>query len=51
MISLTDTTSPTAVVLERFVYDPYGSVTVLNASTWATTTDSKSWVYYFQGGR
>ena len=37
-------------VLERFTYDPYGSVTVLT-SAWATTTDSQNWVYYFQGGR
>jgi len=37
-------------VLERFTYDPYGSITVLT-SAWATTTDSQNWVYYFQGGR
>ena len=38
-------------VLERFEYDPYGTRTVLNASTWAATTDSQAWVYSFQGGR
>ena len=38
-------------VLERFIYDPYGSMKVLNASTWATRSDGYSWVYTFQGGR
>jgi RHS repeat-associated protein len=49
-----DTTSlvnASGTVLERFVYDPYGARIVLTASTWATTTDSQSWVYGFQGGR
>jgi len=38
-------------VLERFVYDPYGTATVLNATTWASRSDGYSWVYRFQGGR
>ena len=38
------------VVQERFVYDPYGAVSVLNAS-WGSTTDSFGWRYEFQGGR
>ena len=38
-------------VLERFIYDPYGSMKVLNASTWAIRSDGYSWVYTFQGGR
>lgn len=37
-------------VVERFVYDPYGSPTVLT-SAWVSTTDSYNWVYMFQGGR
>jgi RHS repeat-associated protein len=37
--------------LERFIYDPYGTRTVLNASTWATTSDSQSWLFGYQGGR
>ena len=37
-------------VLERFVYDPYGSVTVLSSS-WTTRGDGYSWVYLFQGLR
>ena len=40
----------TTGVVERFIYDPYGVVTVLN-STWGTTTDAYSWSYRFQGGR
>jgi YD repeat-containing protein len=38
-------------VQERFVYDPYGNVTVLNASGTATTTDGYNWNYFQQGGR
>jgi len=38
-------------VLERFIYDPYGTATVLNATTWASRSDGYSWVYRFQGGR
>jgi hypothetical protein len=37
-------------VLQREVYDPYGSVTTLNAS-WGTTSDAYSWVTLFQGKR
>jgi RHS repeat-associated protein len=37
--------------LERFVYDPYGTRTVLNGTTWAVTSDSQSWLFGFQGGR
>lgn len=37
-------------VVERFTYNPYGSVTVLSPS-WASTADAYSWVYLYQGGR
>ncbi len=37
-------------VLERFVYDPYGVATV-KSSTWGLGSDSKDWLYLFQGGR
>ncbi len=37
-------------VVERFVYDPYGSVTVLTAS-WGAGSDTYSWNYLFQGLR
>ena len=35
-------------VQERFVYDPYGAVTVLTPS-WAAATDLIGWEYVFQG--
>ena len=38
-------------VVERYVYDPYGAVTVLSAS-WATLSSSAyAWIYGYQGGR
>jgi RHS repeat-associated protein len=37
-------------VVERFAYDPYGVATVLT-SAYASTTDSKDWVYRWQDGR
>jgi RHS repeat-associated protein len=43
--------SGTTTVMERYVYDPYGKVTYLNA-TWSTLTGSAySWNYLFQGAR
>jgi RHS repeat-associated protein len=48
--NVTSITDSGGTVLERFVYDAYGTFTVLT-SGWVTTTDSKGWVYYFQGGR
>ena len=47
----TSLVSSSGTVLERFVYDPYGTRTVLTPSTWAVTSDTQSWVYGFQGGR
>ena len=46
--SLTDTSGN---VQERFVYDPYGRVQVVDKSTWNSSTDSFNWLYHFQGGR
>ena len=37
-------------VTERFVYSPYGTVTVLSP-TWATQSDTFNWQYMYQGGR
>jgi len=37
-------------VVERFVYDSYGVATVLS-NNWSTTSDSKNWVYRWQGGQ
>ena len=45
--ALTDTSGN---VLERLMYDPYGSITVLTAS-WGGTTDAYGWEYFWQGGR
>ncbi len=45
--SLTDTNGN---VVERFMYDPYGNVTVTD-SNWSTSLDVYSWNYLFQGGR
>jgi RHS repeat-associated protein len=46
--ALVDTSSS---VQERYVYDPYGSVTIL-AANWTTRGSSNySWVYGHQGGR
>jgi RHS repeat-associated protein len=40
-----------ASVVERYVYDPYGKPTFLNAS-WSTLTGSAyAWIYLHQGGR
>jgi len=48
---VTSITDASGNVLERFDYDPYGTATVLNATTWASRSDGYSWVYGFQGGR
>jgi RHS repeat-associated protein len=42
----------TGVVKERYLYDPYGAVTVLNPSTWLPIASSAyAWRYLFQDGR
>jgi RHS repeat-associated protein len=38
-------------VVERFVYDPYGQVTVMAPDWSAPVSDSYNWVYLYQGGR
>lgn len=48
---ITSLVNSSGTVLERFVYEAYGTRTVLNASTWSTRPDGYSWVYGFQGGR
>jgi RHS repeat-associated protein len=46
--SLVDTSGN---VQERYIYDPFGSVTIL-ASNWTTRSNSNyGWVYFHQGGR
>ena len=39
------------VVVERYVYDPFGSVTILTGSYGSRSSSSYNWVYGFQGGR
>jgi RHS repeat-associated protein len=46
--NVTALTNTSGVVQERFVYSPYGTVTVLSPS-WTSTTDSFGWGYLFQG--
>jgi RHS repeat-associated protein len=46
----TSLTSPSGNVVQRFVYDPYGTQTVL-AANWSATTDAYHWLYGYQGGR
>ena len=49
--NVTALVSTSGTVVERYVYDPYGTVTVLSA-TWETQSGSNyTWVYLFQGGR
>ena len=38
-------------VVERYVYDPYGSVTYLTASWGSRSGSNYAWHYLFQGGR
>jgi RHS repeat-associated protein len=49
--SVTALVNTSGTVVERFVYNPYGSVTVLDASSWESTIDAYNWIYMFQGGR
>lgn len=46
-----DSGSSSWIVKQRFEYDAYGVATILDASTWASTSDSYSWAYRFQGLR
>jgi RHS repeat-associated protein len=49
--NVTALVNTSGTVVERYVYDPYGAVSYLNAS-WGTISGSAySWVYSFQGGR
>jgi len=48
--NVTSLVNTSGAVEERFVYDPYGTRTVLSAS-WGSASDSFGWVYNFQGGR
>jgi RHS repeat-associated protein len=41
----------TGAVQERYVYDPYGQVTVLTPTWGSRSTSSYGWIYLHQGGR
>ena len=38
-------------VVERYVYTPFGQVTIMNGSYTAISSSAYGWVYSFQGGR
>ncbi len=48
--NVTALVSISGAVVQRFVYDPYGKVTVLS-SAWAAQADGYKWQYLHQGGR
>jgi RHS repeat-associated protein len=48
--NVTSLVDSSAQIAERFVYDPYGNVTVA-AADWTQTADGCNWLYMFQGGR
>ncbi len=50
MDTLADSTNCGRGVVQRFVYDPYGSAAVLTAG-WSATTDTHGWAYRHQAGR
>jgi RHS repeat-associated protein len=49
--NVTAITDNSGNVLERYVYDPYGKVTVLNASWTTLSSSAYGWQYLHQGGR
>jgi RHS repeat-associated protein len=51
--NVTALVNTSGTVVERYAYDPYGTVTVLNPTTWAPipTGSAFAWVYLHQGGR
>jgi RHS repeat-associated protein len=48
--NVTSLTDDSGSVQERFVFDAYGSVTVLGTS-WSSTADAYGWIYLHQGTR
>jgi RHS repeat-associated protein len=49
--NVTELMDTSGSVVERFVYDPYGQVTVLDANWNVLGGDSYNWVYLYQAGR
>ena len=49
--NVTALVNSSGTVVERYIYDPYGAVTILSAS-WATLSSSAyAWIYGYQGAR
>jgi len=49
--NVTAIVNSSGTVLERYVYDPYGTFTVVNSSWASPGASSHDWVYLHQGGR
>ena len=49
--NVTALVSTSGTVVERYVYDPYGTTTVLTGTWGSRSGSSYGWVYQFQGGR
>ncbi len=49
--NVTAVTDSTGAVVDRWVYDPYGKATQLDANSWAPGGTDLGWVYLHQGGR
>lgn len=49
--NVTAITDETGAVVERYIYDPYGQVSVLAANWTARSSSAYGWVYLHQGGR
>ncbi len=49
--NVTAVTNAAGAVADRWVYDPYGKATQLDANSWAPGGTDLGWVYLHQGGR
>ena len=49
--NVTALVSVSGAVQERYLYDPYGSATITDASYTARSSSSYGWIYLHQGGR
>ena len=49
--NITSLTNSSGGVIERYNYDKYGTVTIMNASGTALSGSTVAWIYGFQGGR
>jgi hypothetical protein len=43
--------NPSGTVVERYSYDPFGTVTYMTGGYGSRSSSSYSWIYGFQGGR